>query len=115
MSKHTAAPWAQEPEDGVHLKGPLDFFIRVYAVDPGPDNDYTICLVRDADKLTRESHARLIVAAPDLLKALKQTVASMDGLVGVFSKDSAESKFLAESPDLLLAKAAIAKAEGRNA
>jgi hypothetical protein len=71
MSGHTPGPWNYEQADSCCLKGPIDFFIRIYAEDPGPENDFTIGLVRDADGPTREAHARLVAAAPLMLQALE--------------------------------------------
>ena len=75
MSGRTPGPWAYEQADSCCLKGPIDFFIRIYAEDPGPENDFNIGLVRDADEPTRKANARLVAAAPELLEALKEAQA----------------------------------------
>ena len=70
---HTPGPWATEPATlyAHELRQPR-YALRVYATDPGPDCDYTIAFVRDVDQNTRETHARLIAAAPELLEALQR-------------------------------------------
>lgn len=64
MSEHTPTPWAFEPAQPHSLLLPIECYIRVYAENPGRENDFTIALVRDADKETRENNARLISIAP---------------------------------------------------
>ena len=102
---HTPGPWATEPATlyAHELRQPR-YALRVYATDPGPDRDYTIAFVRDVDPPTRETHARLIAAAPELLEALQMVLKAAD-----FNSDPPLDSYGKKA--YAAARAAIAKAQ----
>jgi hypothetical protein len=68
-TKFTPGPWAFDnyPTLPINRSNSL----RIYATDPGPDNDFTIAYVRDVDDQIRLVHANLISSAPELYAALE--------------------------------------------
>lgn len=97
MSKYTPGPWwfSQRDEQGRFDIGRGDYVL--FCSTGGP-------LPKDLIGAER-ANARLIAAAPDLLEALKECLASLDRINGWGS-------FV--SPDRLHAREAIAKAEGKS-
>lgn len=93
---HTPGPWQMS---GVRGTSPV---YKGHGV--GPDGQPYVVIVPYNDKDHAEclANARLIAAAPDMLAALK-------ALVTFFESTGFKTGFLADS------RAAIAKAEGRNA
>ena len=71
--KATPGPWATEPAREWH---PIPSILkeRIYAIDPGPENDFTIGFVQDADESTRNTHAKLLTASVNALPAIKKMV-----------------------------------------
>jgi hypothetical protein len=73
---------------------------------------------RDSDNVARqarnaEANARLIAAAPDLLAALKACEAALYHQFNALSEQEIKDSFQREEQAATLARAAIAKAEGR--
>ena len=93
MAKHTPGPWVTSATDDTVV---IDATGREVAAI---DGDYN-----DPDTWPQmEANARLIAAAPEMLRALKElySIAVSEGVVG-------------DDTTLPMAAAAIAKAEGRN-
>lgn len=96
-ARHTPGPWVVQKSNGLH-DGQHDFAIhatkaKVLAEAFGRDSNGNI--------ISAEANARLIAAAPDLLKALKGFVSNSSVVIGLPHAARA-------------ARAAIAKAEGRS-
>jgi len=74
MSKHTPGPWDtdekdhDEPYQDIRVRAGKRVICRV-CIDDTPDRDYNA---------EQYANARLIVATPKLLKALKQSLAAME-------------------------------------
>ena len=94
MSKYTPGPWNLSSKgDG-----------RTYVEASSETADDIAVLLMDHDQRQNSANARLIAAAPDLLKACKRAV-------HLFDYDDATSVLeWVDSPEF---RAAIAKAEGR--
>jgi hypothetical protein len=113
MSKHTPGPWFMadwELDDGpnkdvIEAREPEVVAPGSRSIWPGGVRCMQIATVRDSsvDEETTSANARLIAAAPDLLEALR-------GLAypGAYEGQPSESERIAA------ARAAIAKAEGKN-
>ncbi len=101
-SKHTPGPWQRS---GVRQPSPE---YRGHPV--GPDGD-PVVIVPYSDEHHAEclANANLIAAAPDMLEALREVVAAMPSMGGLGGLSAFN---LCRAADL--AKAAIAKAEGRH-
>lgn len=100
-TKHTAGPFGID--DIVYGYGISDtrFFRRIYSTDPGPDRDFTIGFIRDADPNVLTANGALLSAAPELLAALEELVSAPDD----------NARWLA----IQHARAAIARARGVSA
>lgn len=70
-TKWTKGPWKVEPAKSYDVPDNETNYLKVYSVDPGPENPFTIVLVRDVDKERREANAQLIASAPVLYEALE--------------------------------------------
>lgn len=66
----TPGPWGVEPENGTHEIGPSNWKLRVFAHNPGPDLDFHVAVVRNADTPTRAANAALIAQAPRMYEKL---------------------------------------------
>lgn len=97
-TKHTPGRWDTDRQVP-YIPSRPDFYKRIYSTDPGPDRDYTIAFVRDADTAVRKANSQLIAAAPELYEALKNLLEDCDTDEGRIS--------------VLNARAALAKAEGK--
>ena len=94
MSGHTPGPWEVLPESDSH-EGPL----------------IAECDLQ-SDEAQNRANARLIAAAPDLLEALRASVAATDRELEAFRRNLGRNPLV--MPEWLAgARAAIAKAEGR--
>lgn len=103
MSEHTPGPWVAQEWDGDTC--------LVEALSPdGKMVEQEICHVLNPedDQPTTKANLNLIAAAPDLLAALKNAVAQMEALA-TYAKRPGMSR-----SDIALARAAIAKAEGKS-
>jgi hypothetical protein len=101
---HTPGPWKVSTIDDTIF----DPILLVVAGDYGSDMDWRVSVVADVRTgwNGHEANARLIAAAPDMLAALKE-VAEWAG------KETAQLDHMADAMvALLLAREAIAKAEG---
>ena len=97
MSKHTPGPWHLRV-DPIHQG---QYFIRVQSYGFAP-----LATVRGDKRSTlkdSEANARLIAAAPDLLKALKAIVKSL--------ADQDDEGLIEHAQQMIDARAAIDKAE----
>lgn len=95
QSKHTPGPWsAVADEDSARIGGCDWRIITPCSLD---DHDALVSIWDRRDGEDVAANARLIAAAPDMLEALKKIVFDWDG----------------EPEDMADARAAIAKAEGR--
>lgn len=102
MSKHTPGPWEvhSEPQG-------------TWIMPPDPSGE-------PIAKMTRwsavEADARLIAAAPDLLEALRPFAAREECEIGVIPNedDDLHNQACGECGTILIARRAIAKAEGRD-
>lgn len=97
LSTHTPGPWNVEPAVPGEASG-----VHVFAANPAgcsEDGD----LVTIADFIENDANARLIAAAPDLLKACRVLLAIYDAELGGIGH-----------PGVREARATIAKAEGRS-
>lgn len=113
MSKHTKAPWKAESYDGKSWRVTSENMPTYREVwpkcsDPVEAKIY-VCAFRHVDSeadgkqiliAANKANAQLIAAAPDLLAALKAVMPYVD-LQHI-------------SPTIIMAEAAIAKAEGKN-
>lgn len=97
MNKHTPGPWLTVRDNSISLP-PFD--LRIVWSEKHGD----ICYVQDDDGDNGNSNARLIAAAPELLEALR-------GLLLLHQSHPGQLEPLAVEE----ARAAIAKAEGREA
>ena len=93
-TKHTPGPWWV---DGRDQFGTVVGFNRI--------GDYA--LICCADPRQEEAFAALIEAAPDLLAALREMLAELDGRI------APHGYIYRDTGGMILARAAIAKAEGR--
>ena len=100
--KHTPGPWAAVQEDYPHGQPVVHYRGLVALVELSPDRRLSVVTsdARSVHSLEWPWNARLIAAAPDLLKACKEARHEL--------RESAPSAFA-----LPLLEAAIAKAEGR--
>jgi len=79
MPEHTKGPWAYD-NDMVGYEMPnRQYYARIYAVNPGPEYDFTVGFARDADTAQRAANAALLAAAPDLLEALEAILNDVEG------------------------------------
>ncbi len=106
---HTPGPWAY---DGVRVYAPAFDAIQHYTNQDGEDIEYRQGLVAlpygcgqdvHAQIGSSQANAHLIMAAPELLAALKRVIGSFARVGGP----------LAVEASIVEAEAAIAKAEGR--
>ncbi len=99
MSEHTPGPW-EISYGKIRPARPIEGYTIGYA---------PICIVRGDKRLhgngVREANARLIAAAPELLEALKAVIDWLDDGSILLSEVCAAN--------VLQARAAIAKAEGK--
>lgn len=94
MSTHTPGPWEIGRTNGGKVK--------IYAAGRGDDwSKWWIAQPLSARPKERDANARLIAAAPDLLKALKDVLEYMPSITA-FQRER-----------IRRAEAAIAKAEGK--
>ena len=93
--KHTPAPWRYHKSEHDH-----DFIITGSNENGGS----VLPILGRTHNFpnNNEANARLIAAAPELLEALKQTLEAMES-----------AAFEIDDPRILIAREAIAKAEGR--
>lgn len=92
MAEHTPGPWRSEYVRDV----PEGYAAAIVAVDDG------VVAVVPASWFSTEANAQLIAAAPDLFDACRQLISSVDKFDGTECVNA-----------ILSARAAIAKAEGR--
>jgi hypothetical protein len=95
MDKHTPGPWSLSDEtqrDGLRSK----------LIHGMPEGMLAIVRVEHQGRYYGDANARLIVAAPDLLEALKQLHERYVMAIGN------------EGPEAMAARLAISKAEGRS-
>lgn len=102
-SKHTPGPWQAEQDDV-----PYDGGFETWVVNA---DGAGICMM-DCPKDDMEVNARLIAAAPDLLKALESLNALIDFAVPCGDGDFSISDVSGLNRAFDLAHAAIAKAKG---
>jgi len=105
-TKHTPGPWEYVPSTenhGAYICGPWGSTVcDCYTMTvPGPFNGWKAKPVPFHGE-AMDANARLIAAAPDLLAALKDLLAYVEGVYGDHESSEGET-----------ARAAIAKAEGR--
>lgn len=109
MSKHTPGPW--EVHNGTDVYPVDDEKARFYVADCDPDNAPVASSLlepgehpnTDATYEQAMANARLIAAAPDMLEALRRFEAYYPAGINPWLDEAAS-----------LARAAIAKAEGRS-
>jgi hypothetical protein len=101
MSKHTPGPWVVSPDSVTTVMevGPLKRFIA-HATDLSVK-----CSSKEYDE--RDSNARLIAAAPEMLEALKWTLARVERLAPHKAIEGDAALY-----EIAAARAAIAKATG---
>jgi hypothetical protein len=105
MSRHTPGPWHYIGDSLTHRQ------FGVYAWGQSPQehvctvNDLPVPLLWQRDPDVAIANARLIAAAPDLLKALRQIVSQID-------QGGSEGKVFARDNCIAAARAAIANATG---
>jgi hypothetical protein len=107
-AKHTPGPWAAEvppPEAYTDLDIHLDADITHWIADTRANGEVLGHVNRTA-RGEQDANALLIAAAPDLLQALKETLAYWDSCG--FSDCEPDCECIVQS-----VQAAIAKAEGR--
>ena len=97
---HTPGPWTV-------FKSPVRKALLIHAKD-----DLLVADLGDDETGTQEANARLIAAAPDLLAALSELVAEWDN---DHADEDHQSGITPETGGIILARMAIAKAEGRDA
>jgi hypothetical protein len=105
MSAHTPGPWTDESGDGSKW-GVFDADGRAVALA-----QQIVSLRVDVYQAERTANARLIAAAPDLLKHLRELVEIVDAAIS--AGDWKVDGCCDPSLSLDWARAAIAKAEGR--
>jgi hypothetical protein len=104
MSKHTPGPWRA-------AKGTHEIFIQC-AAPTGPYDVATITTLEEngeQSKAETQANARLIAAAPELLKALKAALEWSQSDIDGFEDISPTEEMLEARIDII--QAAIAKAE----
>jgi hypothetical protein len=116
---HTKGPWAIDNDLAGYDITNRPLYMRVYAVDPGSDRDFTVGFVRDADPAVRAANGRVMAASVDLLAVLEEFVEDVETSYqhgDEFPDGNALEMLRVEWPDLAItyekAVKAIAKAKG---
>lgn len=97
-TKHTPGPWRVVPCGGIST--------AIQRAAPMPLGAAVIATVSHSDGETQAADARLIAAAPAMLEALREIVAEQD------ARTPPQGTIYRDTGGLLLARAAIAQAEG---
>ena len=101
-AQHTPGPWELDCSG-----------LGAWIMAGGPDGLHvaTIPIARDGD--WSDANARLIAAAPDMLAALKHILAADEAAMKELAKMGSDQFDTSHGSSIGLARAAIAKAEGR--
>ena len=111
MSGHTPGPWEVLPESDSH-EGPLNIVSEYEEKGGRASANWIAECDLQSDEAQNRANARLIAAAPDLLEALRASVAATDRELEAFRRNLGRNPLV--MPEWLAgARAAIAKAEGR--
>jgi hypothetical protein len=105
QTKHTPGPWEYATRFTAKATGPLQM------IGPDPECRHIADIPRNGDQQRQEADARLIAAAPEMLAALGELVAEWDAERA--EQDSPQTGFILDTLGIEMARAAIAKATGR--